>query len=89
PNPTAADAMNGQLLANAIYAVICLSVLFQVLTAARFAARVLRKRAARRQAADVRLAAPAPVHKARVRKARVRRRDYRVALRAGRLALSV
>ncbi len=71
-----------QLASTVLYAILAASVLFQIVTAARFAARAAWKPNARRQQARPAVVAP------RVRVSRIRRRDYRLALRAARASVS-
>ena len=84
--------MLAQTISTVLYVGLAASVLFQVATVVRLAARTAHKRSAneRKVQPAVRSVAPAPIARPAAPKpvSRVRRRDYRLALRAAKAALS-
>jgi len=73
--------MTTQIISTILYSAIAASVLFQIVTAARLAVRVARKRP---RPVRVPATKTAPTPTAAPRLVRRRRRDYRVALLAAR-----
>ncbi len=84
--------MIAQITSTVLYVGLAASVMFQVATVVRLAARNVQKRTANEAKAQpaARSVLPAPLARPAVAKpvSRVRRRDYRVALRAAKASVS-